>query len=1234
MTNEPSVSAPQDQRLHEVIASYLEAVSAGRAPDRPALLAAHPDLAAELAAFLADHDQLRRAAGGTVGPPAAVTSSSGTHVRYFGDYELLEEVARGGMGVVYKARQISLNRTVALKMILAGHLASAADVQRFGREAEAAANLDHPHIVPIYEVGQHEGQHYFSMKFIDGGSLSSMLADRMLDPKTAARLVATVARAVHFAHQRGILHRDLKPANILLQAHGSQRGGFEPHVTDFGLAKRIKDGAGLTQSGAIVGTPAYMPPEQAAGKKGLTTAADVYSLGAILYELLTGRPPFQGETPVDVLLQVLERDPERPRLLQHSIDRDLETVCLKCLEKDEARRYGSAEELAEDLERWLRGEPVLARPSTVWERARKWARRRPAVAALLGVSVAAAAVVTLVVLRFTLALQQTNQSLIEERNHVQQERDSARERLWQALFEEARAARLAGERHESLTALAEAARMKATDALRTEAILTLTTPGVQQLFEIPFGNVDSARFSPAGDLLVIEGYTTHNLDADSQRIAVREMRSGHWLGQTSGAGWGYQFHPTAPLLVLFPTANREQPEVRLWDPVAGREPLHFPGEGPCAFSPDGSLLAYRTGKSVRVWNMAANKAEAFTVPGRPVGFLSPAELLVADKDNLRRYRLDTGQETLRLPGTLVDASRNWRTVAVLGTGAGIYEPLELWDLIEGRRVGTLPAEMFRIGRGPSQPFPCGFSADGQRWWFHNWEAPRQATIWDRTAGTTAGRLAGVTGLHGNTWNPPVLGALHPDGSLAAAYAVNQKYTLQLWELEAEKKVATLYENHSPVWSADGRSLATLGPGWIPESDGRGRWRGDRSHVRVWQVASGARTYLLPDAVRSLLFSPDGERMAANDHVWDVVRETDSCRLRAAPLQPEGAVVALGPGKRVWSMQQSNLLFEPIVLRQLAPENREISLVSPGQIKATAFSPDGRRLVVCWEVWTRIDKNLSTKSGVQLELWDLSAPKQRLVWRKKLEHTLKIEKGGNGTTWQTRTVPAENTEAFLGTPEGFGTLWDWLAQSASDIGFHHLQFSPDGGELLTVGKNLILVWETTEGKAIGGLHQALDCAGAGSGWGKVILGDSDGKVTVRRLPLGQESMPPSLELHTSGGPILGTWQKHRDAVSAVAISPDGKLLASAGADRTIQLYQAGEPPLRAGDEAPRDVAKEAAPQGTPGRPLAGWPAHDSTITALAFSPDGQTLVSGSQDGTVKLWNISEIRCGLNALGLDW
>jgi len=307
MTSSPETTPPGERRLDEVIADYLEAAEAGRAPGRDEWLLRHPDLADDLRAFLADREGFLRAAGELAAP--AASSPLGT-VRYFGDYELLEEIARGGMGVVYRARQISLNRVVALKMILAGQLASEADVRRFRTEAEAAANLDHPNVVPIYEVGEHQGQHYFSMKLIEGGSLDHRIAEFSQDPKGAARLVETVARAVHFAHQRGLLHRDLKPANILLDKDG------QPHVTDFGLAKRLAGDAGSTQSGAIVGTPSYMPPEQARAEKLLTTAADVYALGAILYELLTGRPPFRAATPLDTLLQVRDQDPAPPVALR------------------------------------------------------------------------------------------------------------------------------------------------------------------------------------------------------------------------------------------------------------------------------------------------------------------------------------------------------------------------------------------------------------------------------------------------------------------------------------------------------------------------------------------------------------------------------------------------------------------------------------------------------------------------------------------------------------------------------------------------------------------------------------------------------------------------------------------------------------------------------------------------------------------------------------------------------
>ncbi|HJZ94590.1 MAG TPA: serine/threonine-protein kinase, partial [Gemmataceae bacterium] len=306
--------------------------------------------------------------------------------RVVGDYEMLAEIARGAMGVVFKARQRSVNRVVALKMILSGGLAGPGDVQRFRVEAEAAANLDHPHILPVYEVGEHDGRPFFSMKLADGGTLAERVPDLVQHPRAAAELVAKLARAVHHAHQRGILHRDLKPANVLLDAGG------EPLVADFGLAKRTDADSGVTQSGAIVGTPSYMAPEQARGSKAITTAADVYALGAILYELLAGRPPFQAATVMETVLQVLERPPDHPRAANPRADRDLSAVALKCLEKDPADRYESAAALADDLDRWLASEPTKARPLSPPAQAWRWLKRHttaaitlPALGLVLGI---------------------------------------------------------------------------------------------------------------------------------------------------------------------------------------------------------------------------------------------------------------------------------------------------------------------------------------------------------------------------------------------------------------------------------------------------------------------------------------------------------------------------------------------------------------------------------------------------------------------------------------------------------------------------------------------------------------------------------------------------------------------------------------------------------------------------------------------------------------------------------
>jgi serine/threonine-protein kinase len=304
----------------------------------------------------------------------------------FGDYELLEQIGRGGQGVVFRARQKSLNRIVALKVIGSGHWATEAHLKRFRREAEAAASLEHPCIVPIHEVGERDGSCYFSMKFVEGGQLDEVVRRTPLSIRQAVELIAKVARTVHYAHEHGILHRDIKPGNILLDAKG------EPHLTDFGLARLVERESTVTRTLEVLGTPSYMAPEQAVGNNAaISSATDVYGLGAVLYQLVTGQPPFAGGTTYETIKLLLDTEPRQLRLLNPKVDRDLSTICLKCLEKDPKRRYSSALALGEDLECWLKHEPIQARHTGIFARGKKWLRRNPTSALLAACLIALAA---------------------------------------------------------------------------------------------------------------------------------------------------------------------------------------------------------------------------------------------------------------------------------------------------------------------------------------------------------------------------------------------------------------------------------------------------------------------------------------------------------------------------------------------------------------------------------------------------------------------------------------------------------------------------------------------------------------------------------------------------------------------------------------------------------------------------------------------------------------------------
>jgi WD40 repeat protein len=1019
------------------------------------------------------------------------------------------------MGVVYKARQVRLNRLVALKMILVAEHAGPQELARFQTEAEAVARLQHPNIIQIYEVGEQDGRPFFSLEFAEGGSLAGKLDGTPLPARQAAHLVETLARAIHAAHQRGIIHRDLKPANVLLTADGT------PKITDFGLAKKLEDSAGQTASGAILGTPSYMAPEQAGGKRQeVGPAADVYALGAILYELLTGRPPFKAANPLDTLMQVVADDPVPPTQLQSKTPRDLETICLKCLQKLPGKRYATALELADDLRRFQAGEPIRARPVGTAERAVKWVKRRPATAALLAVSLLAAVALLGLGIWFT-------DKLRGERDRADQARHDA----------DARTEAEAQAKQEAQVALEQVKREKIQteqQLLRAETARYAIQIGLAQREwqEYNIGRAEEVLNACRPDL---RGWEHRYLWALCQR-RLRTF-SGH-----TGPVLSVSFSPDGQRLASASAETGKPGEVKVWDAATGQEALTIKGTGTCvAFSPDGKRLASNCDKTVRVWDAATGQLtktlEGHTETVHSVAFSPDGKRLASaggepgKPGEVKVWDAQTGQGILSLKGhtkwvSSVAFSPDGRRLA----SASGDQTVKVWDTASGQLTHTLQGHTNAV-------LGVAFSPDGQRLASASGGLDIQGRpygelkVWEAATGQLTLTLKDHTG-----WVSGL--AFSPDGKRLASPGWDFKMgDVKMWDLATGQLTRTL-QGHtgwltSVAFSPDGKRLASASRD---------------STVKVWDLSPDQEALILQGhthEVLSVAFSPDSQRLASASgdpfrvgalvggevKLWDAATSQETLSLQG---HTEGVSnVAFSPdGKRLASAS-----WDKTVKVWDAATGQETLNIQGHTVRVSnvAFSPDGKRLA-------------SASADQAVKVWDAATGQQifTLEGHSKPVHSVAFSPDGKR----------------LASASGDGTVKVWDAQTgqlthtlngqAGEV--FSICFSPDGKRLASASGN----WDARKVQWLGGEVAVWDVA---TGQLALSLKGHTGRVNSvcfspdgRCLASGSEDRTVKVWEAQTGQEIL-TLKGHTREVMSVAFSPDGRRLASASYDHTVKVWDA-------------------------------------------------------------------------------
>jgi WD40 repeat protein/tRNA A-37 threonylcarbamoyl transferase component Bud32 len=1263
----------------------LDAVQRGATPDVAQFLAEHAEFVAELNLFFANQSQIRQSAekpasgSKSEGPAPGDAPSSKTNeatltfreralrsprdiIHRFGDYELLQEIARGGMGIVFKARQVKLNRIVAVKMILSGQLAGPEDVERFHVEAEAAAQLDHPGIVPIYEVGHDEGQYFFSMGFVDGQSLSKKVAEGPLPAREAAGIVRDVADAVHYAHDKGVIHRDLKPGNILLDKAGKAR------VTDFGLAKLIESSSELTGTGQILGTPSYMPPEQATGQvNDVGRASDVYSLGAILYCLLTGRPPFQAANPLETLLQVQKQQPVPPTQLNPNIPPDLDTIALKCLDKSPSRRYPTANALAEELNRYLEGRPILARRVSRAERFWRWCKREPVLASLTMAVIVAFIVGTAVTVSFFWIRIQR-----DEADAARIAAESAKDKEFQARSE-AEAAQAAAElaKDQEVQARSEAEDAKNKSKTAELDAIQAREQGEYQAYIAQIGlaaaKIDENAFGSARDLLneckaelrnwewgrlmYLCGLEVRSVQTDAPIDAVAFSADGT---KFITGGWNHSAEiwetasgkPLATLphdglyvhaVALSPDGkfvatggNDRRAPLRLWEVATGRPVLvgEFSGHGDAvlsvAFSRDGTkLLSASYDKTARLWDTKSGK-ELKSFLGHSwwvwAAAFSPDEerVVTASQDGSAIiWRTETGAriaQFLEHRGPVYSAafSPDGDRVVTGGYDKRVLvwrpadvRPFDFRKLAEGVARASVPYRAFEGHGAPVRS--VSFSRDGAL--IVSGSHDNTVRVWDSPSGRTVRTFRGH-----DSWVRSC--AFSPDGRTVVSASHDHRATL--WNITNYEEVRVLQGK-----ILDGHNDAVLSASFNHDGNTIVTASRDRS-AKTWDFVTGrelksfeeGHAFLASNAV----FFPGGRRVltSAVDNTtrfWDVTSGTQTARLdhtgRAAALavSADGTRILTGGDDKtakLWDAENGRLI------KALAGHKREVT--------ALAFSADG-----CW-----LFTGDSAGRGI---LWNAHTLEETHHLR---SHNDKITAAAFlPDSSRLLTASNDKTVAQWDPREGKDLLPLTLKHPTAVLS---LAVIPGRRQALTsCADRSVRVWDVDTARQDGSLPVAGDVNGiAVSADGRRAITVNSEQRTVRLWDIesrreilvaqGKDRLGAFLDLNrtrgqlwtavfspegdailTVGGTDARLWDMQNGA-ERMSFSPNG-IVASAGFSPDGRWMVTGS-----WDNAARvwDVASGKAVMKLEGQ-------HTGYVNTAVYSPDGSLILTASDDRTAVLWN---------------